>query len=97
LKPLSLRLSGRVHQGRAARRRQIGGSFGDGVSRHLFQAFGEAFLERREQVPVHIECRLDAGVPKALEGAFQQAGLALHTEAYRNYEERGCAYRVLTA
>jgi predicted ArsR family transcriptional regulator len=40
-----------------------------------------------------VVCELHAGL---LEGALQQAGLALRTEAYRNYEERGCAYRVLT-
>ena len=38
-------------------------------------------------------CELHAGL---LEGAFQQAGLAVRTEAFCNYEERGCAYRVLT-
>jgi len=41
-----------------------------------------------------VVCELHAGL---LEGAFQQAGLALRTEALRNYAERGCAYRVLTA
>jgi predicted ArsR family transcriptional regulator len=41
-----------------------------------------------------VVCELHAGL---LEGAFQQAGLALRTEAFSNYEERGCAYRVLTA
>ena len=41
-----------------------------------------------------VVCELHAGL---LEGAFQQAGLAVRTEAFRNYEERGCAYRVLTA
>jgi predicted ArsR family transcriptional regulator len=40
-----------------------------------------------------IVCELHAGI---LEGAFQRAGLDLRTEAYRNYEEKGCAYRVLT-
>jgi predicted ArsR family transcriptional regulator len=40
-----------------------------------------------------VVCELHAGL---LEGAFQQAGLALRTEAFSNYEERGCAYRVLT-
>jgi predicted ArsR family transcriptional regulator len=38
-------------------------------------------------------CELHAGL---LEGAFQQAGLAVRTEAFRNYAERGCAYRLLT-
>jgi predicted ArsR family transcriptional regulator len=41
-----------------------------------------------------VVCGLHAGL---LEGAFQQAGLALRTEAFTNYAERGCAYRVLTA
>lgn len=41
-----------------------------------------------------VVCELHAGL---LEGALQQAGLALRTEAFRNYAERGCAYRVLTA
>jgi predicted ArsR family transcriptional regulator len=40
-----------------------------------------------------VVCQLHAGL---LEGAFQQAGLAVRTEALRNYAERGCAYRVLT-
>jgi predicted ArsR family transcriptional regulator len=40
-----------------------------------------------------IVCELHAGI---LEGAFRRAGLDLGTEAYRNYEEKGCAYRVLT-
>ena len=41
-----------------------------------------------------VVCELHAGL---LEGAFQKAGLAMRTEAVRNYAERGCAYRVLTA
>jgi len=41
-----------------------------------------------------VVCELHAGL---LEGAFQQAGLARRTEALRNYAERGCAYRILTA
>jgi predicted ArsR family transcriptional regulator len=41
-----------------------------------------------------VVCELHAGL---LEGAFQQAGLALRTQALRNFAERGCAYRVLTA
>jgi predicted ArsR family transcriptional regulator len=40
-----------------------------------------------------VVCELHAGL---LEGAFQQAGLDVRTEALRNYAERGCAYRVLT-
>lgn len=40
-----------------------------------------------------IVCELHAGI---LEGAFRKAGLELRTEPYRNYEEKGCAYRVLT-
>jgi predicted ArsR family transcriptional regulator len=41
-----------------------------------------------------VVCELHAGL---LEGAFQKAGLAMRTEALRDYAERGCAYRVLTA
>jgi predicted ArsR family transcriptional regulator len=41
-----------------------------------------------------VVCELHAGL---LEGAFQQAGLALRVDALRNYSERGCAHRVLTA
>jgi predicted ArsR family transcriptional regulator len=41
-----------------------------------------------------VVCELHAGL---LEGALQQAGLGLRAEAFRNYAERGCAYRVLTA
>jgi predicted ArsR family transcriptional regulator len=41
-----------------------------------------------------VVCQLHAGL---IEGAFQQAGLALRTEAFMNYAERGCAYRLLTA
>lgn len=41
-----------------------------------------------------VVCELHAGL---LEGAFQQAGLGLRTEALRNYEQNGCRYRVLTA
>ncbi|MDQ2943686.1 MAG: hypothetical protein M3R21_08485 [Candidatus Dormibacteraeota bacterium] len=41
----------------------------------------------------NVVCELHAGL---LEGAFQQAGLAVRTEALRDYTERGCAYRVLT-
>jgi predicted ArsR family transcriptional regulator len=41
-----------------------------------------------------VVCELHAGL---LEGAFQQAGLAVRTEAFSDYAERGCAYRVLTA
>jgi predicted ArsR family transcriptional regulator len=41
-----------------------------------------------------VVCELHAGL---LEGAFQQAGLALRTEAFRNYEQQGCRYRLLTA
>ena len=40
-----------------------------------------------------VVCELHAGL---LEGALQQAGLAVRIEALRNYPERGCAYRVLT-
>ena len=40
-----------------------------------------------------VVCELHAGL---IEGAFRQGGLAVRTEALRNYAERGCAYRVLT-
>ncbi|MGH2680690.1 MAG: helix-turn-helix transcriptional regulator [Actinomycetota bacterium] len=40
-----------------------------------------------------VVCELHAGI---LEGAFQRAGLGLRTEAFRNYAENGCAYRLLT-
>jgi predicted ArsR family transcriptional regulator len=45
-------------------------------------------------VAEEVVCELHAGV---LEGAFQQAGLALRTEAVMDYAQKGCAYRVLTA
>jgi predicted ArsR family transcriptional regulator len=41
-----------------------------------------------------VVCELHAGI---LEGAFQRAGLELRTEAFRNYAEKGCAYRLLTS
>jgi predicted ArsR family transcriptional regulator len=41
-----------------------------------------------------VVCELHAGL---LEGAFQQAGLAFRTEAFMDYAQKGCAYRVLTA
>lgn len=41
-----------------------------------------------------VVCELHAGL---LEGAFQQAGLRVRTQALKNYAELGCAYRVLTA
>lgn len=44
-------------------------------------------------VAPEVVCELHAGL---LEGAFQQAGLSVRTEALGNYPERGCAYRVLT-
>lgn len=40
-----------------------------------------------------VVCELHAGI---LEGAFEEAGLDLRTEAFRNYAEKGCAYRLLT-
>ena len=40
-----------------------------------------------------IVCELHAGI---LEGALRKAGLDLRTEPYRNFEQKGCAYRVLT-
>jgi predicted ArsR family transcriptional regulator len=41
-----------------------------------------------------VVCELHAGI---LEGAFQQAGLEVRTNPFRNYAEKGCAYEVLTA
>jgi predicted ArsR family transcriptional regulator len=41
-----------------------------------------------------VVCELHAGL---IEGAFQQAGLAVRTQAFKNYAELGCAYRILTA
>jgi predicted ArsR family transcriptional regulator len=41
-----------------------------------------------------VVCELHAGI---LEGAFQQAGLALRTQAVRNYAEKGCTFRLLTS
>jgi predicted ArsR family transcriptional regulator len=61
-------------------------SDGDVVARNCI------FRQACEQAQ-DIVCELHAGV---LEGAFWKAGLDLRTEAYRNYEEKGCAYRVLT-
>ncbi len=40
-----------------------------------------------------VVCELHAGL---LEGAFQRAGLAMRTEAIRDYADQGCAYRLLT-
>jgi predicted ArsR family transcriptional regulator len=45
-------------------------------------------------VAEQVVCELHAGL---LEGAFQQAGLSVRAEAFANYEERGCAFRILTA
>jgi predicted ArsR family transcriptional regulator len=61
-------------------------SDGDVVARNCI--FRQACEQARD-----IVCELHAGI---LEGAFRKAGLDLRTEAYRNYEEKGCAYRVLT-
>jgi predicted ArsR family transcriptional regulator len=41
-----------------------------------------------------IVCELHAGL---LQGAFEQAGLKLYPEAYRNFPERGCAYRLMNS
>src|ERR1700687_4919312 len=41
-----------------------------------------------------VVCELHAGL---IEGAFQQAGLAVRTKAFKNYAEQGCAFRILTA
>jgi predicted ArsR family transcriptional regulator len=40
-----------------------------------------------------IVCELHAGI---LEGAFQQAGLDVRTDPFRNFAEKGCAFRLLT-
>jgi predicted ArsR family transcriptional regulator len=45
------------------------------------------------EVAEDVVCELHAGI---LEGAFVEAGLDLRTEAFRNYAEKGCAYRLLT-
>jgi predicted ArsR family transcriptional regulator len=45
-------------------------------------------------VAEEVVCELHAGL---LEGAFQEAGLSVRTEAFADYEERGCAFRILTA
>jgi predicted ArsR family transcriptional regulator len=45
------------------------------------------------EVAQDVVCELHAGI---LEGAFQQAGLELRAEAFRNYDEKGCAYLLLT-
>ena len=46
------------------------------------------------EVAEDVVCELHAGI---LEGAMQTAGLALHTKAFHNFTEKGCAYRLLTA
>jgi predicted ArsR family transcriptional regulator len=61
-------------------------SDGDVVARNCI------FRQACEQAQ-DIVCELHAGI---LEGAFRKAGLDLRTETYGNYEEKGCAYRVLT-
>jgi predicted ArsR family transcriptional regulator len=61
-------------------------SNGDVLARNCI--FRQACEQARDVV-----CELHAGI---LEGAFRKAGLHLRTEAYRDYEEKGCAYRVLT-
>ena len=61
-------------------------SDGDVVARNCI------FRQACEQAQ-DIVCELHAGI---LEGALRKAGLDVRAEAYRNYEERGCAYRVLT-
>jgi predicted ArsR family transcriptional regulator len=45
------------------------------------------------EVAEDVVCELHAGI---LEGAMQGAGLHLRTQAFRNYPEKGCAYRLLT-
>jgi predicted ArsR family transcriptional regulator len=45
------------------------------------------------EVATDVVCELHAGI---LEGAMTGAGLDLRTEAFRNYAEKGCAYRLLT-
>ena len=46
------------------------------------------------EVAEQVVCGLHAGI---LEGAFQSAGLDLRAEAFGDYAEKGCAYRLLTA
>jgi predicted ArsR family transcriptional regulator len=46
------------------------------------------------EVAEDVVCEVHAGI---LEGAFQRAGLDLRTEAFHNYAEKGCAYRLLTS
>jgi predicted ArsR family transcriptional regulator len=41
-----------------------------------------------------VVCELHAGI---LEGAFESAGLHLRIEPFRDYAEKGCAYRMLTS
>jgi predicted ArsR family transcriptional regulator len=40
-----------------------------------------------------VVCELHAGI---LEGAIRTAGIDVEVQAFRNYEEKGCAYRILT-
>ena len=61
-------------------------SDGDVVARNCI------FRQACEQAQ-DIVCELHAGI---LEGAFRKAGLDLRIEAHRDFEEKGCAYRVLT-
>jgi predicted ArsR family transcriptional regulator len=61
-------------------------SDGDVVARNCI--FRQACQQAQD-----IVCELHAGI---LEGAFRKAGLDLRAEAYRNYDEKGCAYQVLT-
>ena len=60
---------------------------GEVVARNCI--FREACAESME-----IVCELHGGL---LEGAFQQAGLKVRIEAFRDYPEHGCAYRVINA
>jgi predicted ArsR family transcriptional regulator len=50
------------------------------------------FREACEQAE-DIVCEFHAGI---LEGAFQKAGLGVRIAAFREYEEKGCAYQALT-
>jgi predicted ArsR family transcriptional regulator len=46
------------------------------------------------EVAEDVVCDLHAGI---LEGAFRTAGLVARVEALRNFAEKGCAFRILTA
>lgn len=55
---------------------------------------GNCIFRQACEIAEDVVCELHAGI---LEGAFQGAGLELSAQAFRNYAEKGCAYRLLTA